>query len=155
MKRFLTFLLLVFVVACALPGSEGEVENYLNLARIGKAVEMDLSTGTLLRFEDNHGGFLGDGQTTAEIALDGLSEALADAPGWPPLPMSANAAQTLRVCGLEGAAVEQGYYYLCDRHGESCDPYSDAELCTRASWNFTMAIYDSRNGRLYFYQLDT
>ena len=155
MKRFLTFVLLVFAVLNAISGWKGGSVADRNLIRTGKALGLDLSGGTLLHFEDSHGGFHNDGLTSAEIELDGLAEELTDAPGWRSLPMSGNAAQALSMCGVEGTTVSQGYYYLYDRHSESCDPYDDAELCGRYSWNFTMAVYDSGNGRLYFYALDT
>lgn len=152
MKRFLTLLLMVLSVLCALLGCGGEGGE---LSRIGKALGLDLSAGALVRYEDGHGGFHGDGKTFAEVAVGGLEEELGDAPGWKPLPMSENAAQAVRLCGGEGAAVEQGFYYLYDRHRESEDPYDDGQLHSRYSWNFTAAVYDTEAGRLYYYEFDT
>lgn len=154
MKRFLTFVAVLLAVLYALSGG-GRSGADRDLFRIGRALGLDLSAGTLLRIEDSHGGFHGDGLTRAEIELDGLSERLADAPGWRVLPMSQNAARAVGVFGAEGAAAKEGWYYLYDRHSESSDPYDDTDLCSRASWNFTAAIYDSRQGRLYFYKFDT
>ena len=155
MKRFLTFMLIAFFALCALPGCGGASEEGRALSRIGRELGMDLSSGTLIRFEDSHGGFHGDGLTAAEVELGGLAENLTDAAGWKPLPMSENAAQAVRVCKGEDVPAEQGWYYLYDRHSESEDPYDDTELNSRYSWNFTMAVYDSRQGRLYYYELDT
>lgn len=152
MKRFLTLLLMVLAVLCALSGCGGEGGE---LSRIGKALGLDLSDGTLVRYEDDHGGFHGDGETVAEVAVGGLEEELGDAPGWKPLPMSENAAKAVRLCGGEGAAVEQGFYYLYDRHRESENPYDDGQLHSRYSWNFTAAVYDTGAGRLYYYEFDT
>ena len=154
MKRFLTFVAVLLAVLYALSGG-GRSGADRDLFRIGRALGLDLSAGTLLRIEDSHGGFHGDGLTRAEIELDGLSERLAGAPGWRVLPMSQNAARAVGVFGAEGAAAKEGWYYLYDRHSESSDPYDDTDLCSRASWNFTAAIYDSRQGRLYFYKFDT
>ena len=86
LKRFLTLMLLVLALlaGCGIDGGEGWA-----LRRIGRALGVDLSGGTLARFEDSHGGFHGDGLTAAEVELDGLEEGLADAPGWRPLPMTA------------------------------------------------------------------
>ncbi|MDE6259758.1 MAG: hypothetical protein K2M42_02675 [Oscillospiraceae bacterium] len=125
------------------------------MSRIGKALGVDLSAGTLIHFEDSHGGFHGDGLTVAVVELNGLAEGLEDTPGWKPLPMSANAAQAVSLCRDEGASVKEGFYFLYDRHSESEEPYDDTELCDRYSWNFTAAVYDSQYGRLYFYQFDT
>ena len=71
MKRFLTLALMVFAMACALSGCVGEGRE---LSRMGKAVGLDLSGGTLLQFEDSHGGFHGDGETFAVVEADGLAE---------------------------------------------------------------------------------
>jgi len=122
---------------------------------MSRALGLDLSAGTLLRFENSHGGFHGDGLTTAVVELDGLEEKLEVVPGWKPLPMSDNAARAVNMLKGEGAAVGQGFYYLYDRHHESKDPYDDTELNNRYSWNFIAAVYDSQYGRLYFYELDT
>ena len=51
--------------------------------------------------------------------------------------------------------VDQGCYYFRDRHGESQDPTDESGLFNRGSWNFTLAIYDSQTGTLYYYELDT
>lgn len=154
MKRFLTFMAALLAVLYVLSGG-GRSDEDRDLFRIGRALGLDLSAGTLLRIEDSHGGFHGDGLTSAEIELDGLSERLANAPGWRVLPMSQNAARAVGMFGAEGTAVKEGWYYLYDRHSESSDPYDDTNLCSRASWNFTAAIYDSQQGRLYFYKFDT
>lgn len=155
MKRFLTFALIVLVVFYALSGCGKVSGEGRELSQIGRELGVDLFSGTLIRFEDSHGGFHGDGLTAAEVGLEGLAAGLADAPGWKPLPMSENAARAVGLCGDEGASIEEGFYFLYDRHSESKDPYDDTELCDRYSWNFTAAVYDSRQGRLYYYKLDT
>ncbi|MDE6922483.1 MAG: hypothetical protein K2P01_02895 [Oscillospiraceae bacterium] len=151
MKRFLTEVLLTLVLLAVCGGSREGKE----LRQIGRALDVDLSAGTLVRFEDSHGGFLGDGKSVAEIAIDGLEGELAETSGWRSLPMTDSAAQAVRLCGEEGALVEDGFYYLYDRHSDSADPYDDSQLHERYSWNFTAAVYDSGNGRLYFYEFDT
>ena len=150
MKRFLTLMLLVLALlaGCGIDGGEGWA-----LRRIGRALGVDVSGGTLARFEDSHGGFHGDGLTAAEVELDGLEEGLADAPGWRPLPMTENAARALQMFQEEGGAPEEGFYYLYDR--QSQDPYDDSQLHQRYSWNFTLAVYDSGAGRLCYYEFDT
>ena len=155
MKRFLTLVLILYVLLYALPSCEVGGRKGNRLSRIERVLGVDLSAGTLIHFEDSHGGFHGDGLTAAVVELSGLVEGLEDAPGWKPLPMSVNAAQAVGLCGDEGASIEEGFYFLYDRHRESENPYDDTELCNRYSWNFTAAVYDSQNGRLYFYQFDT
>lgn len=161
MKRFLTcFLLFAALLFCsvplcvyALPGcGEGNWEDQ-RMHRINEALGVSLSSGTLVRYEDSHGGFHGDGLTAAEVDVKGLERDLAGAPGWKPLPMPENAARAVRLCGEEGASVKEGFYYLYD--SQSDDPYDDTGLHSRYSWNFTAAVYDSGRGRLYFYKFDT
>ena len=153
MKRFLTLILILLAVAAGRGGLGGPREGK-ELRQIGRALDLDLSAGTLVRFEDSHGGFLGDGLTAAEVDIGGLEEALSAAPGWRPLPPSENTARALQLCGLE-ELPEEGYCHLYDRHSDSTDPYDDSELHERYSWNFTAAVYDSGSGRLYFYEFDT
>ena len=159
MKRFLTLVLIVLAVLYALGGRTAGAGEGWELRQVGRALGLDLSGGTLVRLEDTHGGFHGDGETFAEVELDGLGEALADAPGWKPLPMPENVDRAVHLTGLEGLAefdgIGEGFYFFCDRHSESEDPYDDAGLHDRGSWNFTVAAYDSARGRLYYYKLDT
>lgn len=143
-------LVLFCALFCVLSACGGEGQE---LRHIEKALDLDLSGGTLERYEDSHGGFHGDGLTAAEVIVNGLAEALADAPGWKSLPLSDNAARALRLCETEEEAVEEGFYFLYDSQSE--DPYDDTLIHSRFSWNFTMAVYDSGCGRLYFYEFDT
>ncbi|MBD5133581.1 MAG: hypothetical protein HDT38_03770 [Clostridiales bacterium] len=155
MKQVLTVGLLAFMLLLIFPGCEQGSEEERRLSRISEALGVDLLAGTLERYEDTHGGFHGDGLTSAVVELDGLEGDVGAVPGWKPLPLSENAAQAVRLCGGEGSSVEQGFYYLYDRHSESRDPHDDAELHSRYSWNFTVAVYDAEAGRIYYYEFDT
>lgn len=59
MKRFLALVLAVLAVICSLFGCAGVSEGERKLSRIGKELGVDLSAGTLVSFEDDHGGFHG------------------------------------------------------------------------------------------------
>lgn len=153
-----TILALFCVLFCALSACGEEGGAGQELRHIETALGLDLSGGTLERFEDSHGGFHGDGLRLAEVTVEGLVEKLANAGGWRPLPMSDSAAQALRLCEAEEETVEEtaeGFYYFYDRHSECEDPYDSTQMHSRFSYNFTMAVYDNGNGRLYFYELDT
>ena len=80
MKRFFALLLalLLLLPACAPDAGDSDART---LKRIGKALSLDLSAGTLERLENTPAGFHGDGRTAAEIPLPGLAGTLADAPG--------------------------------------------------------------------------
>ena len=51
--------------------------------------------------------------------------------------------------------ITKGYYYFLDRHSESTNKKSAENINNRASYNFTLGIYDNVNKILYFYELDT
>jgi len=86
--------------------------------------------------------------------------------GWKQLPLSSKL--QLIMYGDESGAygynlaevakipeVTNGYYYFCDRHAESTDSSDDTNLLARASFNFTLAIYDSDTDRMYYFEFDT
>jgi len=64
MKRVLALILTLLLVlpACAPDAGDSDART---LKRIGKALSLDLSAGTLERLENTHGGFHGDGRTAA------------------------------------------------------------------------------------------
>ena len=115
--------------------------------------------------EDTHGGFHGDG--TYFLALDcsqNKEVAIQMVNSWNAFPLSENM-QTI-LYGSENRSsllaeetnipeITNGYYYFCDRHSESTDASDDTELFHRASYNFTLMIYDSDTDRLYYVEFDT
>ena len=42
-----------------------------------------------------------------------------------------------------------------DRHSEANDAYDDSGLFSRASYNFSLAVYDRDTNRLYYFEFDT
>lgn len=143
---------------------------------ISQTLGVDLSGGTVLSNEDTHGGFHGDGDTCVEISFDddsgaALADTMADNSDWRAFPLPDNLQAVVYgrtdedaqygpyITDDEGASIippiEQGYYYFYDRHSESDDPKNDAELLSRGSLNFTIALYDTDNNMLYYYEMDT
>ncbi len=51
--------------------------------------------------------------------------------------------------------IEQGYYYFLDRHTDAKNKHDDTDLRNRYSYNFSLAMYDSKTDKLYYYELDT
>lgn len=142
-----------------------EVVNQLADASGVASLGLDLSGGTVVLEEDTHGGFHGDGYAFTVITFDTEDrEALeADMNGdcWHALPMTENTARAAGslATGEDGESLfpemTQGYYYFRDRSSQSMDPGDDSGLFSRASWNFTLAAYDSETGTLYYFELDT
>ena len=50
--------------------------------------------------------------------------------------------------------IEEGYYRLIDRQSEE-GKATGADILHRASLNFTVGLYDTEKGILYFCELDT
>ncbi len=143
---------------------------------LSKTLGVDLSGGTVLSSEDTHGGFHGDGNAYIEMNFDdasgsALADTMADSSNWCAFPLSdnlqaiaygrvdGNAQYGPYIADDEGASIippiEHGYYYFYDRHSESSNPKDDTELLIRSSLNFTIALYDTDNHKLYYYELDT
>lgn len=116
---------------------------------------------------DSHGGFHGDGSYYLILdCSENREKAVENIKGWKQLPLSSNL--QLIMYGDESGAygynlaevakipeVTNGYYYFCDRHSESTDSSDDTNLFARASFNFTLAIYDSDADRMYYFEFDT
>ena len=162
-KRLLTAAMALGLLA-ALAGCGEKTEQQT----VADALGLDVSAGTVTAFADSHGGFHGDGAAFLALAFsdDALEQQLDADPAWQPLPMDA-AAQAL-VWGLEDGSycfgplftgdggeplippVETGYYRFIDRHRDQ-----DTPILERASFNFTVAVYDTGAGILYYGELDT
>ena len=142
-------------------------------SNISESLEIDVSKGTVLTNSDSHGGFHGDGMLFQQISFEDskLSDEIKDNDSWKPMPLSQN--MEALVYGIEEGTssigpyltdesgntiipdIQNGYYYFYDRHSETKDPYSDKDILDRASFNFTLALYDSDNHVLYYVEFDT
>jgi hypothetical protein len=154
--------LLIALSSCQSYGLQQILDAYAGMDCLG----LDLSRGTVTRQEDSHGGFHGDGSAFTVLTFD--AEARQTLEGemggdcWHPLPMTENAAKAVECLALDKndtrliPEVEQGYYYFRDRNRESQDPADDSALFDfDRSYNFTLAVYDSETGTLYYFELDT
>lgn len=140
---------------------------------ISDSIGIDVSKGTVLTDSDSHGGFHGDGMMFQQILFEDsdLSDEIKDNGNWNPMPLSENIEAL--VYGIEEGTssigpfltdesgnpiipdIQNGYYYFYDRHSESKEPLSDEDVLSRASFNFTLAVYDSDNHILYYVEFDT
>lgn len=128
-------------------------------------VEVIKELFSVVEEEDTHGGFHGDGtyyltldcSQNKEVAMELINS-------WNAFPLSKNL-QTI-LYGSEARSsllaeetnipeITNGYYYFCDRHSESTDASDDTNLFSRASYNFTLMIYDGETDRLYYVEFDT
>lgn len=170
MKRGLVILALL----CALVLSACAGDDRGTLEDLSATLGTDLAQGTVLEEWDDHGGFQGDGTRWVVVSLAGADPAPAFSPeaGWhaTPLPEELEAVwygvtretdqgeETMGPYLPEGVSVprvKEGYWFFQDRHGEAEDPGDPSELFSRASYNFTAALYDADGEALYYYELDT
>lgn len=158
-------IVLVFVFVLAGCGSKNPQ------AMVSEALGVDASTGSTMSSMDTHSGN-GDGTAYVELHFDGnemVKQIQAD-DAWKPFPLD-KTAQTL-VYGVsdetssvgpfltdeEGKAlvpeIANGYYRLIDRQVEQ-DKATGADILNRASFNFTVGLYDTDTNTLYCCELDT
>lgn len=173
MKRT-TLPALLLCIMLMLTGCEGHTLK----KEASRALQLDLSSGTVMAESDTHGGFLGDGISFLKLAFpdDALAGAIAADPAWNPLPLSDLTTALLYGITTEqdGAsmswgpyltdgdghplvetAVETGWYRFIDRHSQSQDPAEESGVLERGSLNFTLALYDAERNELYYLTMDT
>lgn len=144
---------------------------------ISEIIEIDVSSGTIVEESDSHGGPHGDGLLFQQISFED-SKVLEEIKGnqnWKSFPLSRNIEEL--VYGVKVSTedcvrihgpylidenrntiipeIQNGYYYFYDRQSESEDPYNDENVLNRASFNFTLVLYDSDNNVLYYVEFDT
>ncbi|HIX89773.1 MAG TPA: hypothetical protein H9845_02610 [Candidatus Agathobaculum pullicola] len=158
-------IVLVFVFSLTACGSKNPQ------AMVSEALGVDASTGSTMSSMDTHSGN-GDGTAYVELHFDSnemVKQIQAD-DAWKPFPLD-KTAQTL-VYGVsdetssvgpfltdeEGKAlvpeIANGYYRLIDRQVEQ-DKATGADILNRASFNFTVGLYDTDTNTLYCCELDT
>ena len=124
---------------------------------------LDAKGTRIISSYDTHGGFHGDGTTYYCVGYqdDHNVAAIEANPAWHPLPMSdnvTNAVYSLMVAENGSPmfpVIMSGYYYFEDRHSQSTDPLSDADLLDRHSYNFTVALYCTNTNVVHYAAIDT
>lgn len=131
---------------------------------VARSLNIDTSDAKELFYTDSHGGFHGDGTTCIVLKFDedGLTEQLEDNECWNSFPLDETT--TALVYGvtvgtahigpylndIELPEITDGYFCLIDRQDAE-----DTDLLKRASFNFTLGIYDMDTDILYYFEMDT
>ncbi len=143
------------------------------LGKISRALQVDVTRGTVISESDDHGGFHGDGQAFMKIQFSDSKciDEIKKSPVWKTLPMTDTV--SVLVYGLESEDirmepmvkdqtgkpllpnVKNGYYCFMDRFSQGEGKYDDTEVMSRAAFNFTLAVYDADTSILYYVELDT
>ncbi|ERI95434.1 hypothetical protein HMPREF1982_00177 [Clostridiales bacterium oral taxon 876 str. F0540] len=127
----------------------------------------------VLKSEDTHGGFHGDGELFIEVQLTdkGSVEFVNNTKNtgkWTSLPLPKDLTAMLYGGEFNGIIhdennmfkavpkdINKGSYYFRDRFAERYPESKDKSIFDRGSYNFTGAILDLNTNKLYIYELDT
>lgn len=169
-KGWLTLVAAALVLLLAACSSGDET------SRLAKVIGVDIAGQAVAQSWDTHGGFHGDGMTYIQVDFSaaGAESFLAELrrrEHWAPLPLSGDlktvvygkteegAAYGPLLTGQDGKAlfpsIENGWYFFLDRHAQSEKPRDATALLSRASFNFTLALFDADGGTLYYCEYDT
>ena len=135
---------------------------------------LDIAGGVFVECYDDHGGWMGEGETYAVIQFPDqrLAEDIMDRNGWQPMPISRDMHLLVYGWAEDGTKVngwfdrrnlpeiEHGYWILLDRQSDeqrASRPREDEEpgILNRYSWNLTIGLYDTDQDILYVLALDT
>lgn len=132
---------------------------------ISRRIKIFVPLSVEVEYKDNHGGFHGDGECLVKVYFSKeqaqkFKEKIERNSHWKQLPMSDRFRNQL-ILGIEKEmeipVIKNGYYYFLDRHSQADDKYNPYEMDEefRGSWNYTVAVFDTDENILYFYELDT
>lgn len=126
-------------------------------------IEIPIPIFAKMEEKDTHGGFNGDGEAFVKVNFTDKKASkfvkkINENTHWKELPMPdvlEKCATTSNDGGMEIPYVEKGYYLFIDRHSQSTNKYEYNGINNRASWNYSIAVFDIDNNILYYYALDT
>lgn len=134
---------------------------------IQKEIGLDISSCNILKDEDTHGGFLGDG-TYFLIAncSNNKENILSQISHWKNFPLTQKLEWVVYGYEKDGVEIakhipesipriENGYYYFYDRQDDVKDPFNEEKFFDRASYNYTLVLYDKDTNLFYYFELDT
>ena len=129
-------------------------------------LSIDVSSCELIDYDSSYFSPLGDGQRY--ISFDCIGNDIVDSiSDWSVFPLSDNLNKAIYgietktssgkgLCGQYNCPkIENGYYYFYNRHRNATDVKSDEDLYDLGSRNFTFAMYDIENTRLYYIEFDS
>lgn len=117
---------------------------------------LDIGDCAVILDHDTHGGFHGDGSYLLIVDCTEHQDSLLEqTESWSPLPLPDELAHQTEQIPQFPQTLSQGRWYFIDRHSEADDPSDYTRLSGRYSYNYTLAVYDTQQQLLYYYELDT
>ena len=131
---------------------------------VSESLKIDVSAAEEISATDTHGGLHGDGTSyiILKFADDSLLEQIQRNERWSALPLDRTTKALAYGISEDGnhigpyldnielPEIAKGYYCLIDRQDEK-----ETDILKRASFNFTLGIYDTDTDMLYFCEVDT
>ncbi|MCI6536283.1 MAG: hypothetical protein MR443_01355 [Lachnospiraceae bacterium] len=170
------FILVILSLFLGVSGNQ-QLANQLQLgtANVSQTLQVALAQGRMIENVDTHGGFHGDGQSLAVWKFDDNSmlEQIQTDSDWKELPLTDNLEELLYGVVYDNGMsiteigpcvdfseeqlprIQNGYYYFVDRQAEAEAQHSDAQIMERPALNFSVALYDTDMGTLYYIEVDT
>lgn len=123
-------------------------------------LNIEFSYGDVTYFEDNHGGFLGDGYMLIDIMFpdDKIERQIKKSEYFIQYPLSENLKKFVYEpydSSLYIPEFDNGYYYFYNRHDDAKNRETDEDLFDTVSFNFTFVLYDCDEDIAYICEYDT
>ena len=152
-----TSFLSILLTSCG--NGRGELKAY------SKMLGVDLDSGEIIHYEDNHGGFLGDGfmLCVSKYKDNKVENQIKSSKKFTKYPLSQNLSTFLYGeydeggfdSSLEVPKFENGYFFFCNRHDDAKHELTDEDLFDTVSFNFTFILYDCDADLAYTCDYDT
>ena len=163
--------IIVLIICCCILSA---CSSYSPNKYISNQLGIDIPGDIMIKLTDTHGGFHGDGTTYTKIEFtdknaETISTTIKENGNWNSLPLSENL-QLMLYGGTREEfiyqynlaiefgipTIQHGYWVFIDRIDSEITLYNDdEELFDRASFNFTVAIYDIDKDTMYYLEYDT
>ena len=160
-KRKSLFLALPFISLLLTSCGNGKHE----LKYFSQQLIADLIGGEITSYEDNHGGFLGDGfmLIVSSYNNEQVEEQIKSSSKFKKYPLSKNLSTFLYREDNSGGfdsnlavpKVDNGYFYFYNRHSDAIHRESDEDFFDTVSFNFTFILYDCDGNLAYTCEFDT
>lgn len=152
-------IILITLTACGSKSPQDIVSDELGI---------NVETGIELSNSDTHGGFNGDGTSCIVLSFsdDTVLNEIKENSEWKQFPLDETVQALVYGISDESSSigpflndgngnalvpeVKNGYYLLIDRHTDK-----ETDILSRASFNFTVGLYDTDTDTLYYCELDT
>lgn len=175
-RKHRSFLSLILAISVLFSFSGCSDDNVDTQSRIEQALKMELPNFTVLKYTDKYQGYVGELYAVVEMQQNDailFNSDILMSGEWKMLPITsvsyANVVWSGKITpqskvGHIPSDIENGMWFFCDRSEiyhyynrrsgkpavKSDDTVVDAETCK----NFTLAVYDKENRKLYVYMYD-